>query len=290
MPSVKKDTKRKKIKNRLRVGIALGGGSARGIAHIGILKALKDHDIPIYCISGTSAGAIIAAMYAFDVPLDTLTMRVKKLSWYSISELPRSKLGLVSNVAIKKIVEEIIGPVDINKSHCPLAIVATDIETGEKIVFHNGSVALAVQASTCLPGLFTPVEIDGRKLMDGGLAENVPLEPLRKMGAEIVIGVDVAHWPSQKKVDNILDVISNTIDILINHQKIVRENFVDISIEPDLGMYNSSDFKKADEIVSAGYRAALRKIPEIRRLLKKKAPQRKPKGLFVRFLDWLSGE
>ena len=288
MPSVKKDIK--KISNRPRVGVALGGGSARGIAHLGVLKAFKDNDISIDYISGTSAGAVVAAMYAFDVPLDTLTTRVKKLSWYSISELPRSKLGLVSNIAIKKIVEEIIGPVDISKSHCPLAIVATDIETGEKIVFQNGSVALAVQASACLPGLFTPVEIDGRKLMDGGLAENVPVEQLREMGADIIIGVDVAHWPSRKKVNNILDVMSNTIDILVSHQKTTRERFVDILIEPDLGMYNPSDFKKADEIISAGYRAAVRKIPEIRRSLKKKTRQRKPKGLFVRFLDWLSGE
>ncbi len=285
MPPVKKNKK-----NMPRIGIALGGGSARGIAHIGVLKALKDHGIQIDCISGTSAGAFIAAMYAFDVPLDTLTTKVKKLSWYSISELPRSKLGLVSNSAIKKIIEEIIGHVDISKSHCPLAIVATDIETGEKIVFQDGNVALAVQASTCLPGLFTPVEIDGRKLMDGGLAENVPLEPLREMGADIMIGVDVAHWPSRKKVDNVLDVISNTIDILISHQKIVHENFVDVFIEPDLGMYNSSDFKKADEMVNAGYHAAIKKIPEIRRLLKKKAQQKKQRGPFMRFLEWLSGE
>ena len=251
-----------------------------------MLKAFIDYGIPIDCISGTSAGAVVAATYAFDVSLDILIGKAKKLSWYSISGVPRLKLGLVSNNALKRIVEEIIGFVDISASHCPLAIVATDIETGEKIVFQKGSASLAVQASTCLPGLFTPVEISGRKLMDGGLAENVPIEPLRKMGADIVIGVDVAHWHSKKKVNNILDVMSNAIDILASHQKVTDSRSVDVLIDPELGEYSHSDFKKADELVAAGYRAAVRKIPEIRRLLRKKTQPRE-KNIFKRFLDWL---
>ena len=287
MPTAQRNIKKKEIARRPRVGVALGGGSARGIAHVGVLKAFADYGIPVDCIVGTSAGAVAAATYAFGVSPDALIEKAKKLSWYSIFGFSRLKLGLVSNSALEKIMEGLIGSVDITAAHCPLAIVAADIETGEKIVFRKGKAALAVRASTCLPGLFTPVEINGRKLMDGGLAENLPLGPLRDMGADITIGVDVAHWYSRKKVNNILDVMSNAIDIFTSHQKVVSGRLADVLIEPDLGMYSSSDFRKADEMVALGYRAAVRKIPEIRRLLEIKTHRRKPKNLFVRFADWL---
>lgn len=287
MPSAKRNIKKREIVHRPRIGVALGGGFARGIAHIGVLRAFADYDIPVDCISGTSAGAVAAATYAFGVSPDALIEKAKKLSWYSIFGFSRLKLGLVSNSALEKILEGLIGSVDIAAAHCPLAIVAADIETGEKIVFRKGKAALVVRASTCLPGLFTPVEIDGRKLMDGGLVENLPLGPLQDMGADIAIGVDVAHWHSEKKVNNILDVMSNAIDIFASQQKAVPGRLADVFIEPDLGMYSSSDFKKADEMVAIGYRAAVRKIPEIRRLLEKKTQRGKPKNLFLRLTNWL---
>ena len=292
MASVKKNIKKEELKtnvNRPRVGVALSGGSARGIAHIGVLKALIENEIPIDCISGTSAGAIVAAVYAFDVPLDALIEKAKKLSWYSISGFPNLKLGLVPNNALEKIIEEFVGSADISKARIPLAIVATDIESGEKVVFRKGKVALAARASACLPGLFVPVEVDGRKLVDGGVTENLPLEPLLEMGADISIGVHVTRWHSRKKVNNILDVVSNAIDILADYQKDIPGRFVDVVIEPDLGAYSSSDFKKADEMVDIGYRAAVRKIPEIRRLLEEKGTKRKAKGILERFWDWLLG-
>jgi len=287
MASIKDNIGKTEKSDRPRIGVALGGGFARGIAHIGVLKAFADHDISVDCISGTSAGALVAATYAFGVPLDMLVEKSKKLSWYSISGFPSLKLGIVPNDALEKIIEEFIGSADIAKARIPLAIIATDIETGEKVVFRKGKAGLAARASACIPGLFIPVEIDGKKLVDGGLMENLPLEPLREMGADIAIGVDVSQWHGEKKVSNILDVMSNAIDILASHQKAVPGRFIDIVIEPDLGAYSSSDFKKADEIVAIGYRAAVRKIPEIRRLLEKRGKQEKPKNIFIRFWNWL---
>jgi NTE family protein len=113
MPPAKRNIKKKETARRPRVGVALGGGSARGIAHIGVLKAFIDYGIPVDCISGTSAGAVAAAMYAFDIPFDTLIEKAKKLSWYSVSGVPLFRLGLVSNSALKKAIEGFIGPVDI---------------------------------------------------------------------------------------------------------------------------------------------------------------------------------
>jgi NTE family protein len=286
----KRRNRRKSRHDRPRVGLAFGGGSARGIAHIGVLRAFADYGVPIDYISGASVGAIIATAYAFDFSLDALTDKARGLSWYAISSFPNLKFGLASNSAVERIMEEFIGSADIAAAHTPLAIVATDIESGEKIVFRKGKAALAVRASTALPGLFVPVEVNGRKLVDGGLAENLPVSPLREMGAEICIGVDVAHWYSEKKVANVLDVMSNSIDILTNHQKMVSGQMADVLIEPDLGAYSSSDFKKADELVKAGYRAAERKIPEILRLIERrsrKMKKSKPEGVFTRFLDWL---
>ena len=272
-----------------KIGLALGGGAARGIAHIGVLQAFADHGIPVDCITGTSAGAIVAASFAFGVPLDRITEKARALTWYSLSNFPISKLGLASNGVIEKMMEEVIGPADITEAKIPLAIVAADIESGEKVVFRRGKVATMVRASSCIPGMFAPVEVGARKLVDGGITENVPLSPLREMGAKILIGVDVTHWHSERKVGNVLDVMANAIDILANHQTNVAHRLADVLIMPDLGAYSPSDFKKADELVHAGYRAAMKKMPEIREAMAKHGVGGRRENVFVRFGRWLSG-
>ena len=269
------------------VGIALGGGAARGIAHIGVLQALVDNNIPVDCIAGTSAGAIVAAAFAFGIPLETIRQKAKRLNWYMISVLPGSVLGLASNSAIDKMLRELIGGADISESKIPLAVVATKIETGEKVVFRNGKTALAVRASACIPGLFYPVEIKGIKLVDGELSESLPLSPLLDMGADIKIGVSVLHWRSRKKVGNLLDIISNSLDIMASHKEDRASENADVVIEPDLGAYGPSDFKKADALIAEGYRAASLKIPEIKKLLSRATKKQKPQRFFDRFWDWL---
>ncbi|MBU6142145.1 patatin-like phospholipase family protein [Patescibacteria group bacterium] len=266
-----------------RIGLALSGGSARGIAHIGVLQALSDHHIPIDCIAGTSSGAIVAAAFAFGYPLPKLQEKAKTLSWYSIANLPTSGLGLTSNQSLGKIMEEFIGgAADIKDAKIPLAIVATDIETGEKVVFRNGNAALAVRASACIPGVFIPVEIEGRKLVDGGLSESLPLSSLQTLQPDIRIGVNAIHWHSTKPVGNLIDVMSNAIDIAANHQKENPLQFADIMIEPDLSDFGPSDFKKTDALIAEGYRAALAQLPAIKELIR----QRSPEPSWKRFFRW----
>src|ERR1019366_8728934 len=137
-------------------GLALGGGSARGIAHIGVLQALIDNEIPIDCIAGTSAGAIIATLFTLGIPLKEIEEKGKSLTWYSLSGFPNSTLGLTSNQPLQKMMEDLIGKADIKDAKIPLAIALTDIETGKNVVFRKGSAALIVRASACIPGLFAP--------------------------------------------------------------------------------------------------------------------------------------
>ncbi len=273
---------------RPRIGIALSGGSARGIAHIGVLQSLIDHNIPVDCISGTSAGSVVATGFAFGIPLEKLREKAEQINWYNISNFPTSALGLVSNQAVEKIMEEFIGAADISEAKIPLAIIATDIETGEKVVFRTGKAALAVRASTCIPGLFVPVEIAGRKLVDGELSESLPLSPLRDMNADIRIGVNVVHWHSKKKVSTIFDIMSNAIDITANHQKEDPLQYADLIIEPNLGDYGSSDFKKTDAMINEGYRAATLKIPEIKRLLARAQEMPEPETLIEKIRRWFT--
>ena len=270
------------------VGLALGGGAARGIAHIGILQALLENEIPIDCIAGTSAGAIIAAAFAFGMPLRDIKDGAKRLSWYTLSSFPDSKLGLASNRALEGMMEKILGKKDIAEANMPLAVTATDIESGAGVVFRKGKAALAVRASCCIPGLFAPVTVEGRKLVDGQLSENVPLSPLKDMGADIMIGVNLMHWHSERAVDNALDVLSNAMDIMIAHEEKDPLRDAAIIIEPDLAAFSSSDFKKIDAFIEAGYHAAMLKMPEIKQRLGKRRRHRKTekKGFFAKLKAW----
>lgn len=268
------------------MGLAFSGGVARGFAHIGVLRALLERNIPIDCVSGTSAGAIVAASFAFRVPLEKLEEEARGLRWYSIIKLSTSKFGLVSNQEIEKRMEKLIGKVNIEDAEIPLAIVATDIETGDEVVMRKGKAALAVRASSCIPGLFIPVEMDGMKLIDGQVSESLPLSPLLGMKADISIGVDVNRWHSRKKIGNMLDVISNSIEILSSYKRELASHGADVLIEPDVSRYNASDFKKVDELIAEGYRAAVLKMPEIEKLLRVKTRKQKERTFLGRIFGW----
>jgi NTE family protein len=273
---------------RKKIGVALGGGGALGMAHVGVLAALTENDIPIDCIAGTSAGALVATGYAFGMTTEEMSAVAAKLNWPHISGFPNSLLGFASNRSIEVDVEKYIGKKGIEKANIPLAIVVTDIEDGEHVILRRGRAALAVRASTCIPGMFVPVEIDGRKFVDGGLTENLPLSPLREMDAEIKIGVNVVRWHARKEVKTVIDVMTNTISILASHQRHLVPQNVDILIEPELGTYTSSDFKKSAEIIAEGYRAATAKVPEIKEMMRHRSHRRaeRPQSILRRIWDW----
>lgn len=170
------------MKNK-KIGLALGGGAVLGAAHIGVLKALEDYGYEITSITGTSIGAFVASLYAFGLPVAEIEKLALKLRWIDISELSLSQFGLLSNENLGDIVIENITGENIEESKIPLAVIATNITSGEKVVLKEGNIKSAVMASTCLPGVFIPVNINNDLLIDGGVTENVPVSPLLEMGA-----------------------------------------------------------------------------------------------------------
>lgn len=269
-------------KPKPKLGLALSGGSALGNVHIGVLQALSDNNIKIDFISGTSAGAVVAACFAFGLPLEQMAERAKNLSWLTLSKFSFSGMGLVSPKAIGDIIEKLLGKVSIEQAKIPLAIVATDIQTGQHVVFRKGDLAQAVMASAAIPGMFTPVEINSRLLVDGGVSENLPLLPLEEMGSEVELGVNLARFRSYKKPGNALGVMLNTFDIMTHRQANSAAARADVLIEPHLEAYTASDFKKATELINIGYRAAAASMPKIKEALSVPKTERlkKPKPGF----------
>ena len=244
-----------------RIGLALGGGAVLGAAHIGVLKAFDEYDVEISAISGTSVGALFAALYAFGVTPRDIAAFAVDLDWLDISSLSLSKYGLLSNEKLGDAFEDVVGEVTFDEAKVPLAVVATDIGNGEKIIFSKGRVAPAIMASSCVPGIFIPVEIDDRMLVDGGLVENVPLSALRELGAERVVGVDLNARRKYRAPDDIIDVLGNALDIAIDNATRVQTETSDILISPELSAYSRTDRGRIEDLIDEGF-DAVRKLLE----------------------------
>lgn len=241
-----------------KTGVALGGGAALGAAHIGVLKALREKGIEPEFISGTSIGAFVAAHIAFGTSVEKLEEIALDLNWLDVTGFKLSKMGLLNNERLGKRILDDIGKVRIEEANIPLCMIATDISTGEKVVLNEGPLYKAVMASTCLPGIFAPVEWDGKLLVDGVLCENVPITPLRDLGAKDIIGVDLTTNRHYKRPENIVDVLINTFDIALDNM--VKEQIEDkhtLLIQPELGAYNMTDTGEAEKLIEEGYKAAM---------------------------------
>lgn len=227
-----------------------------GAAHIGALKAIDELNIPIHCISGTSIGAFISALYAFGKSWEEIEEFTNELNWLDLTGISVPKLGLLSNKKLGNVIKKSIGDVNIEQAKIPVAMVATDITSGEKVVLTKGDVETAVMASTCIPGIFIPVEIDGRLLVDGGIVENVPITPLKKMGADYIIAVDLNAEHSYKKPENIIEVLLKSFDFTLKSATQLQTKKVDVLIKPDLSQFNMVDMNQADELMKVGYSEA----------------------------------
>lgn len=241
-----------------KLGLALGGGAALGAAHVGVLKAFEELEIKPEFISGTSIGAFVAAHYAFGTPIDELEEVALELNWLDVGGFKLSKLGLLSNERLGKKILDQLGKVNIEESNIPLAMIATNISKGEKVVLREGPLYKAVMASTCLPGIFVPVEWDDMLLVDGVLCENVPVSPLRQMGAKDVVGIDLTTNRDYKAPEDIIDVLSNTFDIGLNNM--IKEQMEDEKItwiQPKLTAYNKADTSQTKQLIKEGYEATI---------------------------------
>lgn len=239
-----------------KTGLALGGGAVLGAAHVGVLKALDEASIKVDYIAGTSIGAFVAAFYAFGKSWKEIQGIAAELRWIDISAISLSQFGLLSNDKLGALIEDHIGNKNIEDAKIPLAIIATDASSGEKIVLTEGSVSKAVQASTCIPGIFKPVEYKKSLLVDGGIVENVPVHSVKELGAEFTIGVDLNAKHAYQKPDNILDVIINSFHFILKTAATYQTEAADLLISPDLSDFNRSDMDQVDELMKKGYQDA----------------------------------
>ena len=271
-----------------KVGVALGGGSTLGLAHIGVLRALTESGIPVDYISGTSAGSLVAASFAFGMPLPQMIETSKTVTWKKLSRFGYSKLGLNSNRPMGTFITDMLGDVNIEDAKIPLAIVATNIQTHDMVVLRTGSLHEAIRASTCIPGIFTPVEVDGAMLVDGGLTENVPLTALTQMGATFRIGINLSANPVGYTPRNMLEVLSASFTILSRHRDLHLAQHADVIIEPDLRPFDSTKFKNVEEIIEAGYAATREMVPRIQELLAPKPEV--PTSIRARVRSWFGAK
>ncbi len=244
-----------KLKTDSEIGLALGGGAVLGAVHIGILKAFEEDNIKINCISGTSIGSFIATLFAFGKSAREIEEIVSDQGWLDISSLTLNKMGFLSNEKLGDLISANTDNKSFKDTSIPLAIVACDIVTGDKIVLTTGNVADAVMASTCIPGIFKPIEIRENILVDGGIIENIPISPLKEFGCDIIVGVDLTHVQNiQPK--NMLDVLMNTLNITQKNSAQLQSDHADIVITPDLSSFNIVDTKQIPSLIEVGYKYA----------------------------------
>ena len=240
-----------------KTGLGLGGGAILGVAHVGVLRAITELNIPVSMVSGTSIGAFIAALFAFGKSWQEIRDIAFDLDWLDVSGLALSQYGLLSNKKFGQVVTEVLGHKNIEDASIPLSMIATDIGTGKKVVFTEGDVASAVMASSCIPGIFRPVDYAGALLVDGMLMENVPVSHLVESGAESVICVDLLARHAFTRPNNIIGVLLNAFYSSITNATAIQIESADLSIFPDLSAFNLIDFDQVPDLLDAGYRAAL---------------------------------
>ncbi len=235
-----------------------------GAAHVGVLKAIKELEIQIDYIAGTSIGAFVAAFYAFGKSWEEIGEIALDLHWIDITEISLSRYGLLSNEKMGQLVIEHIGDKNIEDSSIPLAILATDASNGEKVILDTGSVAEAVMASSCIPGVFRPSDEGKKMLVDGGVVENVPIHTVRNMGAGYVIGVDLNAEQSYEKPENILDVILNSFHFIMKTAASLQTEDADLLIKPDLSAYNWTNMEHVEDLMEKGYQDARKALEKIK--------------------------
>jgi NTE family protein len=248
--------------------LALGGGFARGFAHLGVLQVLEQNHIPISCIAGTSVGSILGAAYASGAPLARIKATCRTLRFRDIARWRVSRLGFASNHRLGDLIEHVFEARQFEELQIPLAVVATDLNTGEPVSLTEGSLIDAIRASCAFPGLFEPVEIGTRSLADGALVAPVPTRAARDMGANFVLAVSVGIQDGYRgKPTNIFQVVSRAVSAAQKHQLEVWERYADIVLRPSVQSLAWDDFDRADEAIEAGAAAARSALPRIQKYL-----------------------
>ena len=253
-------------RGRPRIGLALAGGFARGIAHIGVLRVLRDEGIPIDAVAGTSVGALIGAAYCSGASLKDMEHIASETKFTDFGRWTPSWLGLATNNRLETFLSRFTSVKRFEELKTPLAIAATDINIGLPIYYCGGPIGPALRASCAYPGLFAPVKFEGRMLVDGFLTALVPIEGAFLLGAELIIAVYLES-ASTEEPRTFTEVLSRSFTIIQKHADLEWRRHADIIIEPDVTPFLWDDFSKTPDLVRAGEIATRKALPAIRAAL-----------------------
>jgi NTE family protein len=254
------------------IGLALGGGFARGYAHLGALQVLEEENIPIACIAGSSIGSILGAAYASGLPLARIIETCREIRFRDFGRWRVSRFGLASNERLGSLVRRFFDSRQFEDLYIPTTIVATDLDTGDPVLFKQGGLAEPIRASCAFPGLFEPIQIGTRYLADGGLVAPVPTRAARELGAEIVVGISVGlHDGRRGAPTNIFQVVSRAVSAAQKHQLESWERHANLVLRPAVQTLAWDDFERIDEAVEAGVAAARSALPRLLALLNRQA-------------------
>ena len=261
-----------------KIGVALGGGFARGMAHIGVLKVLEQEGMPVRLVAGTSVGALIGACYCSGLSIEELEKVARSVRFTTFARWTVSRYGFASNDRMMQFLNRTLKVKTFEELRIPLGITATDFNSGEGVVFHSGSMVDPIRASCAYPGMFLPVNIRGRWLVDGMLSHPVPTSPLHEMGADRVIAVHLrGQWTKDGAPRHLFDVIGQSFAIAQDQMSHLWRGAADVIVEPDVAGFAYDDFKRAGELITAGEIATKKVLPEIRKWLEAPEPSTAPK-------------
>ena len=252
-----------------RIAIVLGAGASKGFAHIGALKVLESNKIPLHMIIGTSAGSFVGSLYAYGYNAFELQRLSFALEKDDIVDLTIPDNGFIKGERLEGYINQILGNTPMEKLRIPFYAVATDIQSGREVVFGSGNTGTAVRASCSIPGIFRPVNISGRMYVDGGVVSPVAVEAARRLGADIVIAVDISGDVEASSPTGTIETILQAINIMYSKLAAIQLSKADVVIKPKVGYIGSADFSKRHEATLEGEKAALEVLPKIQELVNK---------------------
>ena len=252
-----------------KVALVLGGGSAKGFAHVGVLRALEKEKIPIHMIVGTSVGSLIGGLYAANPDSFQLEWTAFKINRGDILDFSvvSSKMGPVQGTKLEYFVEQNAKVKTVEATRIPFYPVATDLNTGETVTLEKGSLARAIHASAAIPGIFVPVKFGNRMLVDGGVTNNIACEVARAKGADVIIAVNLQRDIRETDITSVVDVIAQSISIMMHVNSKTKLAHADVILEPDTRGISMFDFTQKKTLMEEGIRSAERAMPKIKALV-----------------------